>query len=424
MHLRHRTFATLVGIAAPLVILIPLLAFTSRPDYAAWESAYRARFDSPSPLRDVRVLIASDVTRLRIRAPSAIEVIPAARKNRHQFGPRVWHLLEPAGGGLLRVNGQAVAAPAEFRSTQPIKVGLWDGGRWSSLGTFPGRLRLSSRAGDSLDVVNDVNIETYVASVVAREVWPTFQPAAYRAQAIASRTYVLLQMKLRHDEYYDVVSTQRAQVYGGLRVDGTGQRAANAARDTRGLVCTWRDGRGRQLFSTYYSAACGGESQSAAIFGPGDDVPPLSGGVHCDYCEIAPGETYRWGPVRIDRALLFERLAKSIPDIEALERILAIEPVEPSSGNRATRYEIMGANGRSIEVPAERFRLAVGGSTMRSTDVVIRIERDEVVFENGRGFGHGLGLCQWGMEGQARAGRRAGEILSFYYPGAELTRVY
>ena len=61
---------------------------------------------------------------------------------------------------------------------------------------------------------------------------------------------------------------------------------------------------------------------------------------------------------------------------------------------------------------------------MRSTHCDIRIGEDEVVFENGRGFGHGLGLCQWGGEGQAREGRSAAEIIRFYYPGAKLSRAY
>ena len=73
---------------------------------------------------------------------------------------------------------------------------------------------------------------------------------------------------------------------------------------------------------------------------------------------------------------------------------------------------------------AERFRLAVGSMVVKSTDFGVRVIDGQVVFEHGRGFGHGLGLCQWGMQGQALAGKRAGEIVRFYYPGSRLTRVY
>jgi stage II sporulation protein D len=85
---------------------------------------------------------------------------------------------------------------------------------------------------------------------------------------------------------------------------------------------------------------------------------------------------------------------------------------------------ITGSSGQEHDILAERFRLAIGSRIVRSTDCDIRVLKDEVVFENGRGFGHGLGLCQWGAQGQALEGKRAGEILRFYYPGSRLTRVY
>jgi len=52
------------------------------------------------------------------------------------------------------------------------------------------------------------------------------------------------------------------------------------------------------------------------------------------------------------------------------------------------------------------------------------VKDGEMIFENGKGYGHGLGLCQWGTQGQAQAGKQAAEILRFYYPDAKLTRAY
>ena len=73
---------------------------------------------------------------------------------------------------------------------------------------------------------------------------------------------------------------------------------------------------------------------------------------------------------------------------------------------------------------AERFRLAIGADDLRSTFFSVRNGSRAITFEDGRGFGHGLGACQWGMEGQARNGKRAGEMLRYYYPGAAVTRAY
>ena len=83
-----------------------------------------------------------------------------------------------------------------------------------------------------------------------------------------------------------------------------------------------------------------------------------------------------------------------------------------------------GSGGESVDVLGERFRLALGGALIKSTDCTIRISDGAVIFENGRGFGHGLGLCQWGAQGRALNGWSAGRILRHYYPEAKLTRVY
>ena len=98
--------------------------------------------------------------------------------------------------------------------------------------------------------------------------------------------------------------------------------------------------------------------------------------------------------------------------------------IERSQQGRSTRIRITGDSGEAHEMSAENFRLAVGANHVRSTDCVIRMTESDLVFENGRGYGHGLGLCQWGAQGQALDGKSAAEILRYYYPGAKLTRVY
>jgi len=88
------------------------------------------------------------------------------------------------------------------------------------------------------------------------------------------------------------------------------------------------------------------------------------------------------------------------------------------------RLRIVGLGGAHHDMSAEQFRLAIGANLIRSTDCRIRVEGAEVVFEEGRGFGHGLGLCQWGAQGQALQGKSAAEILRYYYPGSKLTRAF
>jgi stage II sporulation protein D len=121
---------------------------------------------------------------------------------------------------------------------------------------------------------------------------------------------------------------------------------------------------------------------------------------------------------------VFQRLVARYPDFAALVAIQDIEISQRESGGRPTRFRLIGATGEFRELSAENFRLALGSRTMPSTACDITMTPTELHIENGCGSGHGLGLCQWGMEGQAREGHSPADILRFYYPGSRLTRVY
>ena len=386
--------------------------------------------DAPSPVRLVRVLIGSKVAQCRVRSETPLTLVDSSGRVLGRNSADVLLTIQPGDPHSIRVGSRVIPAESiilEAAEDSPIHLSIEREGKWAEGIDYAGRLRVEVVEAGSIDLVNLVAVEQYVACVVAYEMWPSFAQEAYRVGAIVARTYVLLQMQRRarrEDSAYDIAATEGSQVYRGLRIDGPGRRATEAARDTRGVVCTWRDDGEDRLFSTYYSAVCGGMSQSAAIFGKGDEVPPLRGGVVCDYCKIAPGETYRWGPLRLSCDDVVARLVSRYPELVSLGGIRAIEAIERTPASRPVRLRITGSNGTTHDILAERFRLAMGSRVVRSTDFDIRVEKDEVIFENGRGFGHGLGLCQWGAQGQALAGKRAGEILRYYYPGSRLTRVY
>jgi len=383
--------------------------------------------EAPPAVRPVRVLVAADVRHLRLRSEDGVYMSFDDGVSHELSDDNRWINASPGAANGIRIGGRVWrTGDAVVQPTSPGSVGLSvrHDDEWLAERRFPGVLRLTVGEDNRLDVINVVPVEQYVASVVASEAWPTFEKAAYRAQAIAARTFVLFHMSRRSGADYDVMATQRAQVYQGIRTDEAGKRARKAAEYTRGIVLAYRhDGKDR-LFCTYYSAACGGMSQSAAIFGPDNDIPPLSGGVPCDYCKIAPGQTYRWGPVRLDKNELWSRLISVYPDLTSLERLRDVEVTERTPSGRPVVLRLTGSNGATFEMLAERFRLAIGGGEIRSTDFELRVTADHVTFKNGRGFGHGLGLCQWGAQGQAAQGKRTAEILRDYYPGPKLMRAY
>lgn len=279
-----------------------------------------------------------------------------------------------------------------------------------------------SPASTAIDVINVVGLESYLAAVLAAELYPSFRIETYRAQAIASRTYALYEMQTQGRRLkYDVRATERSQVYKGLT--GITQNSLQAVADTRGIVCTWASPLGRKIFSTYFSSACGGMTQNVSNFLNAPSIPPLAGGVRCTYCNIA-GQAYRWDPVSISKSEVTDRFRRKFPQYDRLGDIETIEVKEASADGRPTALRVIDRAGRSAEVNSYAFRLAMGGHRIRSNHCRILDLGTHFSFVDGRGFGHAVGLCQWGAEGQARFGRKASEIIAFYYPGSSLARVY
>jgi stage II sporulation protein D len=378
-------------------------------------------------VRNVRVRIADEASRVRLAATTPIIARDDLGAVRARFAANEKIVLICGADRTIRVRDRFRVASnihlaAEGNGT--FRISAQCDGRWSPEREYPGSVRLRATDEGRLEVINHVDLDRYVASVVASEVWPTFGVQACRAQAIAARTFVLYQMSRRPDRDVDVSATQGSQVYKGIRTDAVGRRASEAAEYTRGVVLAFESEGRYRLFCAYYSAACGGVSQSAAFFGAEGDVPPLRGGVKCDYCKIAPGDTYRWGPVELSVTEVTSRIVSRYPKLASLGTIRSIEPIERASSGRPVTLRITGSGGETHEILAERFRLAMGGMLVRSTDCRIRVQGGRVIFDNGKGFGHGVGLCQWGMHGQALQGKRAGAILRYYYPGARLVRVY
>jgi stage II sporulation protein D len=278
-----------------------------------------------------------------------------------------------------------------------------------------------------MDVINVVNLDQYVAGVLPGELYANWHEESFRAGAVAARTYALWQMAKNSHRGFDVRATEASQVYGGIPTGPAARKARDAVMYTRGVVCTWSSPQGERIFCTFYSSACGGCTQSVSNILDAKPIPPLSGGVHCDYCRIAQrkGNAYRWGPSRISKAKLAQRLARRYPSLRSVGAVDRVEVASRGTASgRPAAFRVVGSNGRSQTLKSEEFRLAVGSRTMRSSDCTIENGPDEIRFTKGRGFGHGVGLCQWGMEGQALLGRTAGQILKFYYPEMNLTRAY
>lgn len=296
---------------------------------------------------------------------------------------------------------------------------------------YPGVLVLSGgRTPDRIDVINHAGLETYLAGVLEHELYRQWHPTTFRAQAIAARSYALVQMHRNRDRAFDMESTVASQVYGGASAF---DKATEAVEATRGLVLTWSG----KIVPGYYSSASGGTGQdAAAAFPGGPDIPPLRGREHGGWSRES--RYFRWGPINADAAQLARRVAgwgaANRHPVAGLRSIRNIQIVERNSVGRPTVFRIDDA-GRSYRLGCEQFRFACNfnapglpevrpDAILRSSHVNVRVVGQTVQFWDGRGFGHGVGLDQHGAQAMAKQGYDERSILAFYYPGATIARVY
>jgi stage II sporulation protein D len=281
--------------------------------------------------------------------------------------------------------------------------------------------------GATFDAINVVPIEPYLAGVVGAEMPDYWQGEALKAQAIAARTYCLYQkLKFGGRRDWDVTKTTASQVYMGIKAESS--RVWRAVNETMGQVLVCRQGGSEEIFPAYYSSSCGGHTEDARNVS-GDDFEPLVG-VDCPYCkDIAKPNVFFWPMAQFTRDEITLALRQNYPQLNGLGDITGIASTKQSDYkdfSRLTMLKLTGSTGKSNSLRAEDFRLTIDptGNKIRSTICKIIMIDDKWVFSAGRGFGHGVGLCQCGAEGLARRGKTAQEILSFYYPGSKLIRVY
>jgi stage II sporulation protein D len=242
-------------------------------------------------------------------------------------------------------------------------------------------------------------LETYVARVIAGEAEPSAPAAAQQALAIAIRTFATVNARRHAREGYDLCDTTHCQV---PRTSTAGTREAALA--TAGRILTY-NGVPAVLF---YSANCGGRSESASEVWPGVDLPylmPVDDDVHED--EV---------PWTLDLTLDQIRTALRGPGFTG-ERLTDVAIEARNASGRVSRLRLEGL--KPAVITGSAFRTAIGAATLRSTAFTID-RKDDVLHLTGRGYGHGVGMCVVGAARRARRGETAEAILSAYFPGLRL----
>lgn len=363
------------------------------------------------------------------------------------------------GGGALRVAGPDGTLLGGVEAQDVRRIVPADGGvavETPRGRRTPGYARLEVRAADSagtvrvegrdyrgsvtlaltpegrVRAVNTLPIETYLASVVSSELGRR-DPAereAVMAQAVVSRTYALKAQGRAIAAGFDLTSGVMDQVYGGVANET--DLGWQAVRATRGEVLTF----GGALIDAQFFSTCAGrtaDNDEAFRGGPRSylrSVPDVDAS-GTPYCRISPRFRWRveWSGAELRPVLVRGLAAQGVPP-EALRRVRDVRRLGQSRSGRATGVVIVHDGGESV-VEAGRLRdvfRSPAGDPLRSTAIEPSVTRRGGVVErlviDGRGAGHGVGMCQWGAVGRARAGQRYGEILAAYFQGTALERRY
>lgn len=382
-------------------------------------------------IRQVRVLLQDSTPKVQIAVagPFVIRPYPATSPDDNLFADENlgWTVCKVAADGRLELAGRNLnhrAIDILPGSEGALRIARWmPDNAWSPPSRYDGGLRLIADGRGGVEVINLVNLESYVAGVLPGELYADFHDVAFQTQAIAARTYVVYQMSQRVGSDYDVAAGEGSQVYIGAAAGETGHKARRAVDATSGIICTWDSPAGERIFCTYYSSCCGGITSPYIEPGRSQPILPLSGHVECPYCRIAKGNVYRWGPVELPKGEVSAKLRERALWPPNASEISTISIASRNGDGRVEQVEVIDLAGNRFRLSAADVRLALGSHRIRSTAYDLIDEGKTVRFENGKGFGHGMGLCQWGMQGQALSGRTAAQILQFYYPGAKLVRL-
>ncbi len=285
--------------------------------------------------------------------------------------------LRPSGVGALRLNGRE----------------------------YPGSLEIL-RNGDGLVVVNELPFEQYLAGVLKVEASDKWPVEMLKAQAIVARTYAAYHRWLNAAKPFHIVASTANQQYGG-RVAETSP-AWQAVRDTEGQILLW-EGR---LFPAFYHTDSGGYTEDPRLVFAANNMPALRA-VRSEFSGDSPH--YAWN-LDMPIGQLTELLRKGGISVGAVVRL---EVLERSRSLRVLRLAVHGTRG-TVQLSGAEFRRILGYDTLKSTLFAVAVDGQYARFA-GRGYGHGVGMDQWGAKAMAAQGYTALQILGYYYPGATLS---
>ena len=274
--------------------------------------------------------------------------------------------------------------------------------------TFRGTFTIV-RTPKTLQLINTVNLEEYLYSVVPKEIYPSWDKETLKAQTIASRSYALYEIKRKgtsDQNNFDLYSDTRSQVYLGMKTENPAvNRIVN---ETAGLVLTFN---GEIIKSYFHSSSGGSISAGLEIF---DRAPYLQQSASY-VAENDPSAAWEHKINVTDLQTLYG-MTRPITKVRVQRRF---------DSGRIDKIRLEDGQGYFIDVDGYKVRQDLGYARMKSTLAEFSsIDNDGFVVIRGKGYGHGVGMGQWDAEAMARQGAGYDSILAFFYRGSQIRNLY
>jgi len=355
----------------------------------------------PQAYRFVRVAIAENVPQVKIGSLYGAYTVKDTQGNLLASGPKMPWTIVKAVKGVIYFGSQAFRQSAlVFEAKNGIRMsGIY----------YQNKTIISPQGGDKILVVNEIDLEDYVRSVIAWEANPKWSLEALKAQAIVARTFALHKAIQNQGREFHVSKGVVSQVYAGK--NATHARTDSAVNATRGQILTYRG----EIFPAFYHSTCGGHTASAAILRlSGESIPPLEG-VSCDFCQNSPH--FRW-EITVPKSKVEQDLRKHGYPVASGVASLGLADQDGSGRSKSI---LVTTGGKSkVKISAEDFRIWAGADQFKSLLIKsIDWTGDGFRFK-GRGWGHGVGLCQFGMKYLGEIGYTSSQILKYYYPESDI----
>ncbi len=287
---------------------------------------------------------------------------------------------------------------------------------------YPGHFYVSASKG-LINAVNVVDVEDYLRGVVPYEIGKldSSRFSALESQAIAARTYAYKHFGSRESMGFDVYADTKDQVYKGLQ--SATPLTDSAVKATAGIVMTYNG----EFIIAYYHSTCGGETETLATW-ERPNLPYLQskpdlrkdGTPWCSESSYSKWER-KFGEKELE-ALVKKNGKEAKAKVPEFKKIKSITVKDTLQSGRILTLVVETDKGK-FEVKGDKVRwlFKKNGTILPSSFFRIANKKGEWII-TGKGFGHGVGMCQMGVRGRSAAGQDFATILTHYYPGISLER--